>query len=719
MKKSSLIHLVLLFVLNLSLCSYGYLEFYGYQEYIKNDSLRYRQIKLGSVQLEISEIHITPKGAYLDIVEDAWVSPNISTSQIPDLTGDYLLKGTVSVPAKAAVAGLHTWKSNTLFRARLRPSIIDFDVTFLDSATLKTSLNSRVAQLQKLNETEYSITFTKVDLGERKHVRIRYLLPNTGNGKAQYAIPVLFHSPYSSTPRFVKFTVLADSLKHPYTVNTQSGIIQLTDSSSNMIPYQKLIPLSYAPETYSTIHKTQFLSGEYAGTYLLLNTSIPDSVFMNLSNPMETVFIWRWNKPYNFITIENQKKALSSHCYTVLEQVRTIKETIEILAKRGHRCGFIHSIEQKQPIVFPICSTNDSNYVRMMEYLGTYNEQYMYDTYKDQTNQIPDWIVIESPNSTTIENARAEFLSILQSSKGMYSVLPNILKHMVINTFITVPKSINVVTPEYIDSSMSGITIDATNTSWRGVDPSYIIPGVADQNLYKWNNFYFPAFQPAALNLKINNSFQPYSFPLAIDAESFSISIKASYPWDSTLLWEGYDHLGNSIGNTMSNPLIFDMPSDSGLVKVWARDEDHTCESEETNLGARYGIVTKAMYLRATINDTSNEFTNGISFLKEDEIVPVKVIPQNKPGFILSYKYMNGNLSLLFAQKYNPTKLSVFDVKGRKLLTVQLARYKTGSNKFLIPIKNLINRLGTNFLIVNIRGTNINKTFTLICGGTF
>lgn len=708
--KATILNLLIFYVTSI----YGYMEFLGYQKYIEKDTLKFRQVKLGTLQLELSEIQITPKGSYLDIIEDAWISSNLTETQLSNLTEYYLFKGTLSIPAKAAVTGLHTWKYNTLFRAKLILARITLDKVFLDSLTLKDFVNKNISRLEKQSEDLYTVTFTSIDLGERKHIRIRYLLPNTGNGTAQYTVPILFHCPSSSPPKYVKVTVMADSLKHSYILKTTAGDIQLKDNSTVMIPYQQNLYLTYANNVPSAIHRTIFTDGTWQGNYLLLNTKVPDSVFTRLSHPMEAVFLLRWNRPFSFITIQNQMKTLSSFAYKVLDQFKAINQIIQQLSDRGHRCGFIHSVEGKDPLKFSVSSNGDQGYKELMSYIAMFNEQYLYDTYKDMPDDNPDWVLIENPGQTILEKSRAEFLYTLQTIKAMYATSQSYLKHFVVITAGSAPIGINIITPEQIDSLISGITCDATNSSWRGVDCAKVMPSATEQNLQLWNGYYFPSFQPTTLDLKVYNTKQPFSFPLPIDTKAFAIAIKSSSAWDSLFYWTGY-YQGQVIGTTQSKPLIFDVPQDSGLVKVWARDENHVSEKEENNLGGVYGFVTKAMYLRAGIDDISSDTSTGVPFLTEGEIVPIK--PANQSAiklYSIWYSYINGVLTFSALDKCIPQKLKVYDLKGRQLLSVDLSFYRNNNGNYLIKLGQLLRVCSSQMLFCTIQGIGINTTFKLI-----
>ncbi len=66
---------------------------------------------LGTTELENSEITVTPKGSYLDIIEDGWLSSDVTKLNLYGLTGDYLMKGSFLFP-EATIVGLETWRAS-------------------------------------------------------------------------------------------------------------------------------------------------------------------------------------------------------------------------------------------------------------------------------------------------------------------------------------------------------------------------------------------------------------------------------------------------------------------------------------------------------------------------------------------------------------------------------------------------------------------------------
>lgn len=694
----------------------GYMEYFGYQSYQENDSIiKYRPVKLGSLQLEMSQIHIVHKGSYLDIVEDAWISGNLSSFKYPNITGDYFYKGTINLPNKIAITGMQTWKDTKMYRAKLKSSQYDYDQTISDPASLESFIKNKVIHLQQLNQNTYKLTFTMIDLGERKHIRIRYLLPNTTDGDANYNIPVIFHCPYNTNPKHIKISMITDSL-NSYTIKSISGSIEIKDSSANIIPYQSQINIHQSKVIHSAIHTSEFYEGEWQGNYLSLNTSIPDSVIKNLSNKMETVFIWRWNNNYNFISQSSQMKTLSSQAYEVIDKAKSIKETMKKLSEIGHKCALIHSIEGNDIIQFGMGSKSDSTFIKAIEYLSKFDEQYMYNTYKNGKSTIPDWVPIESPNQTIIKNAQNEFLTTIKLTKALFSTdNQKNLKHVIFSSFINTPSSYDIITSEFIDTAFSDITCDPNNSSWRGINLNKIIPSTNNQGLFKWGNHYYPSFQPTTIKLSIKSGNTKFQFPLNINTNTFNIKLKAKNEWDTLLTWVGYDHLNDSMGMTLSKPFIYSELMDSGLAKLWACDEEHQSETpsnEENHLSFKYGFVSKSMYLQATTSDISNDTSFGVAFLSEDEIVPIELQHVNKKKSIY-YNFFKGNLSITTPNKTTLNIMKVYDLKGKLLLKINLQKFHKCNGKYLIPLESIMKNKSQSIFIISVHGSSFSKTFKI------
>lgn len=720
MRLSNVLFAGLLLVAGTATNSEAYLSFYGYRGSIpRGDSIvRYFQTKIGYAQLETSEISITPRGGYLDITEDAWISSSLTSLNRSGLTDDYLFKGSLPIPRNAVVTGLHTWKGDTLYRAVLRKTRYNYDASYPDSLALQRALDTRIAFLEQHTEDHYELALARVSLGERKHVRIRYLLANAEGGMGHYAVPVLFHPSRGKEPQYVKLSFRADSAKLTYFLNSESGPILLADNSTRMVPYQRSYSFRYADSVTATLHTTSFATGPWAGTYMQLNATLTDSVLAGLSKPIQTVFVWRWNAPQDFVVYDNQMKGLSDYAYTVINQAESIEGTLRRLSARGYECGLLHSIEGKNKLAFKTSGLSDSSAVRAVEYLNTFNEHYLYERYVEKADALPSWVPREAAERTDIQKARDELIELVETATSMMPHSKIDHRHIIISTVGSIPYYHRKNLDEEIDSLVEGYTIAANSAAWRGVGISQSMPSLSIQKLVSWHGYYFPPFAPVSVQIRLGNQSQPYYFPLsAAEGTTFSMSARTSRGWDTTFQWIGYDPDGEITAVHETKPLLFEAESDSGLAKVWAGDESHLAEKEEVYPGGTYGVVTKATFLGAGTEDLRNEDWESVPYLADDEIMAPRTALKDRRAAVkegINVTWHSGTLRI----RGNPDlrTLKIFDHRGRLVLSVSLERFRRGAT-FRIPLRSILGVSAQSILIVVVEGGGARARFTLTPGG--
>jgi protein required for attachment to host cells len=707
-------------VMAMALPASALVDFYGYRGAIpKNDSItRYTQTLLGYSELETSEISVTPRGTYLDITEDAWISSDVNKLNITGLTEDFLFKGTIPVPKEATVTGLQTWRGAEMYRAVLKKSVYVADASFDDSVTLQQSLDSRIALLQQHSETTFEITLARVPLGDKVHVRIRYLLRPAEGECGSYAIPVLFYTAYGSNPRYQQFTIGADDHYQSYTMSTGSGEILLNDTQTVMVPFMPVLQLKRLSTITSTMTLTEFTSGLYRGNYMMVNTGVTDSIVKRLSKPIATVFIWRWNDPQPMTTFSNQIKTLSGYAQTVIKQARVLRETINALNRLGNSCALLHSVEGKEQYAFASRAVNTATDTSATAYLASMNEMELYEQYKNEPPPPPDWKVTENATTTEIEQSRTAFISTLTKARDLLDNYNGAeFNHIVV---ITTPspygdfrKDLSESVAEILDS----ITIDVNGAVWEGVEMSSIN---ANGALYRWNDFRFPVFNPATIQLTVTNAQQPYSFPLKVTDwnNALTFTARTDAAWDTVLQWEGFDAEGVSTRTITEQPTAFRFHADSGLAKLWAGDGDHIAESEAVYPGGTFGILTKSTFLQATTADMAEDVSSTVPFLNDDEIyAPREVAVKNSHSTQSSRLSLRMTSGILYIS--NPgsfTMLSVFDLQGRLIATIDLQRYRQSGGNCVLPLLRLLKRNGLRMFVIRLSGKGTSRMFNIING---
>jgi hypothetical protein len=707
---------------------FGGVNFYSYQRVvdvkehdldstIKYDTtISFQQQYIGPAQLERSDITITPKGAYLDIVEDALISGDVNQLQIDGLMSDFILRGSVPLPPKAAVTGLLTWKGDTCFMAELQPSKYNFDRSFIDSLKLTQMLDSKIALLQQQSESYYELTLSRVNLGERKHVRIRYILPNTGSGAAKYSVPVLFNSS-SGNPRFVNVSILCNATDRSFYVATGSGDVLIKDTASVSIPYQPQISLNYAPKITSSLQLSSFASGPFRGNYALINTQLDDTILAKLSRPIQTVFLWHWNSPQQFVTNVNWMKGLSQYGQAVIDQAKKMKDAIVALKKRGYRCGLIHSIEGQNQAPFQTASLDDSSATRAINYLSKFDEHYMYNTYVNQADPDPNWVPQSGTADAIIEKSQKDFLAMMQTIKRLFKDTVQ-YRHIVLLTEGDGNSYYNKAFRDTLSQILDSVTVDFGGwwEQWRGVDLTNSAPV---NSLTPYLGFNFPMFFPATVQLQIANGSQPYQFPLdGLHPGTFAVSARTDTEWDTLFSWTGFSSNGAITVKLQTKPTIFRAPMDSGLAKIWARDESHITDREETYPGGTFGILTKATYFQATTKNISPAIAHSIPFLTDDEIHANRtaIIAKKASAFVKEkIEWRHGILTLTSPAPL--TKICLYDLAGRLIATIDPMKFAAGQTRYVIPLHSILRGKGFKLIIVKIVAGAQQKSFKLSLEG--
>jgi hypothetical protein len=715
----------------LSFPVHGLVDFYGYQTAtVRNDTIidgqrvardvtRYNQRLMGYSELETTEISVVPRGMYLDITEDSWISSDVNQLNIAGMTGDYLYKGTLPIPQNATVTGLQTWRGERMYRARLKESKYLYDAQFADSSSLQQSLDSKIALLQQHTETTFEITLARVGLGETIHVRIRYLLKPGATQTGQYSIPVLFDTRYGKKPQFISLTVYADAADQKYKLTSSTGTYPLEDTVTMLVPYEPAVGLQHAIPRTSSLNLTAFTAGSYSGNYLAINTKVTDSTVIRLSKPISTVFIWRWNGPAPMITTENQIKTLSPFAWQIIGQAKQLRSAMEALHRLGNACALIHSIEGSDSYAFKSRSINSLADSSAISYLKSINETALFENYRKAPDATPDWAVQENGNTTVIQHARDEFLGILSEAQTMLRNDPKKdFRHIVLVTIGGTEDSYHKDLHDQVTLDGDSISIDPDNSIWRGVDIAATLP--PRNSLYQWSEYRFPAFSPVTIQLTIRNAAQPFSFPLNKNTwqQAMTFTARTLADWDTVLTWTGFDATGKPTKTIDEHPCVFSCFADSALAKLWAGDNNHIAEKEEVFPGGTFGILTKATYLQATSANIADETDRTVPFLSDEEILAPRSATIRKqtspkaPAMIACI--INGDLHLKTPGQ--PSGLRIFDLQGKVLLDISIERYRTSDGGFTVPLSRLLKKKSLHTLVIQLYSNNCRQTIRLING---
>jgi hypothetical protein len=706
------------------------LDFYTYQildnrtTVVKNgvavDSsyTSYQLARLGSVSLEASTLALTSHGNYLSVVETATLSGN--TEQRPeDITYDFLFQGSLPIPPLAAVHSLTVFHGDTAYPATLRKQVYSLDNQFLDTTRLQATLAGRVAFLQQLGDRSFEATFSKISLGEPIRVRLEYDLPFPGAPGTEVHVPVVFH-PSGTPPRQaqISFTEAAKGMPVLQWLGP-TGRVTLDDQGSHTLDYgsEYLFRRDEDSSTLAAMQMTGFTDGNLKGQYLLFQGGLSDSMMDVLSRPLETAFLWRWNPPLNLVEFQAGLKTLSAEGRLAAAEAQAMKKIILEMAPHGHRFGLMHSVAGKDPIWFPPAEAGSDGYKRLLDYLDGFTEQRIYADYKDYKDPRPDWAATAWKDSGEVAASRSEFLADLATIRKGFSDRADIMRHIEMLGIGSTPASeIDLKDPKVIESALDSVTLSALAASWLGVDLGAALKTKANADLrpvtvdadlgYGPVTLMLPVFQPSSVEYRAFSGGRSFALIMPFSSKAGrEAALKADAAFDDSLQLQGIDALGLKTRAHTLSPRVLRAAGDTALARLWAADPDRIADREESDLGMRYGILTKGSYLAAGIAEGKIAEGNVAILPKSVRLARGRVFR------------IQGDWLMLEAPERMAAGawLEIFDMQGKRLGRLSLDAFRAG-NGFAIPLARLADFRAARLVLV-LRGGGRAQTFTLALGG--
>lgn len=678
----------------------------------------YELARLGSVSLEASTLALTSHGNYLSVVETATLTGNIE-NRPRDITYDFLLQGSLPIPPLAAVHALTVFHGDTAYPATIRKQVYSLDDQFLDTAGLQATLNGRVAFLQQLGDRSFEATFSKLSLGEPIRVRLEYDLPFPGAPGAEAHVPVIFQ-PSGAPPRQaqISFSEMAAGLPVVQWLGP-TGRVTLDDKGSHTLDYASEYRFRRDEDssTLAALQMTGFADGKLKGEYLLFKGGLSDSMLDVLSRPLEAVFLWRWNPPLNFVEFQNGLKTLSAEGRLAAAEAQAMKRIILEMGPHGHRFGLMHSVAGEDAVWFPPAAAGSDGYERLLDYLDGFTEQRIYAEYKDYQDPRPDWAATAWKDSGEVVASRKEFLADLATIRKGFSDRDGILKHIEMLGLGSAPATeIDLKDPKVIEAALDSVTLSQVSASWLGVDLGSALktrfngdlrPVTVNADLgYGPLTLMLPVFQPSSVEYRAFAAGRSYALVMPFSASAGREGmLKADAPFDDSLQLQGIDALGRKTRAHTLSPRALRSGNDTGLARLWAADPDRITDREESDLGIRYGILSKGSYLAAGIGE-------GVLQAGSVAILPKSVRLASGRVFRIQGDWLRLDApDRMGAGAW----LDIFDMQGRMLGHIGLDAFRSGSG-FAIPLERLA-RFRAARIVLILRGAGRALPFTLAFGG--
>jgi len=684
----------------------------------------YELTRLGPVSLEASKLDVTSHGSYLAIVEEATLVGNLD-SKPHDITQDFLFQGTLPIPALAAVHELSVWHGDTVFQGHLKKSIYSWNDSFFDTTALAYTLDHRVAFLQRLNETVYEVTFTRLALGEPIRVRVAYDLPMSGAPGATLQVPLLF-APSGKAPRQVQihFTEMAEDLPALQWLNAQ-GRITLDHQGTHTVEYQASYTFRRDEKvsTVVTLQSSEFASGSLRGDYLLFKGGLNDSLMTLLSRPLEVTFFWRWNPPYALVEMRDGLKTLSGMGQMAVLQAKAMKQVIEELGPRGHRFGLFHSQPGRPDVEFKPAPAGSDETKALIHYLDGFQEQALYEAYKNYRDTSVDWATETWQDSSAFFKTQQNFFATLKHLREGFGSSGESLRHIeMIGLGPVKTTAFDWTDPATTEEALGEVTMASVWGAWPGIAMEATLKAKANENLravsleapaaLQLPPLFFPVFQPTSVEYRAFTAAGSHAviLPFHIRAEREAV-IKGGTPFSDTVQLQGIDALGRKTRILTLNPRRLKQADDSGLARLWAADPDRIAEQSEVELGMRYGILTLGTYWTASVSD-------GIL----SEVLPPgsnssPILPKSFSISRTAIFSLQGNALRISANALGPVNsgfLEVYDLRGKLLVRLDLRPFRRG-NGYWIPLAEL-RLLGWRQCLLVLRGQGRMHSFPLALG---
>lgn len=655
---------------------------------------------ISDVALRSVSILIQPHGSYLDITEKATIMPMQT-----DLNSiiDYWVEGSILIPKKSTIVQVIFSDSAESYSSRILP-------VYKENHPVDTSLGEPLVVVTSKrtmddifesddNFDSYNMKINRIEMGKLYKISIRYLVPNTGNAMPIYALRILCHNDYNRTG-FIEFKYKSTDIERAYSLCLGNDNFQLENDQSLQIRYQQNYKIMATDKFETSHHVTSFENGDYKGKYLLLNTTVPDSVITLLSKPIELIFLWRWNKPSSFVKkYSNESSAwLTSYGQQATIQAAAINVMVKDVAATGNQIGMVHSIQYRKPDVFPLCKKNSAAFTVLNSYLSQIDADYIINSgyYEEITAPTGD---------TMFDSSRAEFMKSMTIVKGLYSNGAGIMKHLIIVTCGPIRNSTDIITMEELDPLLNGISVYSENAYWKDVSFANVEGSALSRDLTQMNGFYVPEFRPSSLILEVTNSAKRYSFPMSINQKAFTIIAKSEGDWNQKMVWYGYDRNGEVFDTASSMAAIYDSKMDTGLVKLWAANKERLSEKLETGIAAQYGVISEDYSMRVYDSNKGNDSVMGYAtthdYYSPDQPLPVKNDLFKNVRFICTLK--NRILKIALPGNEEIKRIKIYSLTGTLIAEVNPALFKTAS-EYLIPLKAIFTSKISSMVVITVEG---------------
>ena len=663
-------------------------------------------------------IHVGPQ--WIDVEEEAevMVVPNWNGS-----TQRWIVEGTFEVPRGTAITGCMLWNGDTLLMGKLRGkqeanAIFDSLVPRRNPAWAVDPL-----LVEQLTETTYGLKLFPFDANGTRRFRLRYLVPRPAGSSEISVKPLMARSLNGTIPASFRLRLRGNESNMRIVQNGAVWPADLPSSEKVELSNSADVRLRWtsggAPEAGNALRGSQ-PSGGWAGDYVMFSGKVPDSILAKVNLKSETVVLWSWIQPRNFVTscydyYTGTASCVTNQGYEAVSQAVQIRAVAQSLVGSGNRVGMVADEGLDDSLkVFSMGDSASNSWHSMNAWLGGMDEEYL-------KSRIPASAASGGmPTNLSVSRSRSRFQVDLRRVATLYSADSGIVRHLLVVTAGVVASSS---TLEDVDASIlpKGVSVTSTNFGMRpwsydytsrtyvyGEFPKATWPGIDLDGLLRVRAGTATTEVRDGLRLPRNRTRLPVR--LSIGSESGRVGRNVVVQKDAqgrfvanlnahgstlanTLTWSVYGDSGETLASWEQTPTWTDLGTDSVFPRLWSKSEIPMSPIfEDRDLGPIFGVVDFHHSLLATPSDTVGALRqaalrdSGVPFLTYAEIFP-------RQGFGEEGELGNGGEEdpdfTLAAERAGKHGLKLSWLAGARTLRIQLE----GLSAQGIEIRDLRGRL--------------------------
>ncbi len=575
----------------------------------------------GACQLDRGSLTVKVHQAYLEVEEDAEISPvgTVTTGNDPKTLE---LVGNFTMPSGATITGGILWDGDKILQGRLldrHAADSLYDTLVNRNSTPPTVRPRDPLILESVGTDAYRFRIYPAEPGHSRHLRLSYqLAPVIGTEgleiRLRTAIATLFDGS-RQVPVTLQATPGTDSiiLSTGQDIRTRMSLprtrlMNISDLGPGgttwdyyggyvQLPGTRILAINPLRQV---MVKTSFPSGNLAGNYLNLYTTVTDEVLKGLHQRVEVVVYWKWHNPNLWITHQPYGDQIEYSAYEAQAQAQAIGALYDMLGGPGTKIGLLHDDSKLKPHIFSVASKGDGDYQLAKDYLAQMQSGYVLDFVRGFKALPPKTL---PPATKDISASKDNFLANLKLIKTIYSPETNTIRHLLMVStgpeYVTDDFPMNASFDSlFADHPVSISGVAGTSFNQAGFDFWAARRANAYKGLTTPTPFGdLPGLPALNLNVIVKNASKSYDFSIAcsggLDLACGSLTFhgKSDAVWNDTLKWEAYDKDGKLLAQTQSVSKIVGNAQDTAVALLWAGSASPFSEKKELPLGPTFGFV--------------------------------------------------------------------------------------------------------------------------------